>query len=87
MILSLDQYHALNNVSSRSMGYKLDEPYGQGTIKLWSGAVDGVEHKWGKCAGDNRCVGVPYHNNGFNTKQMEKIRLAMDEVELNTCIR
>ena len=98
MILSLEQYNALNNVSSRSAGqppntrYKLHLP--ATIVKLWDGKLDGAEHKWGLCGGDNKCVGVPYTmkvepstEGGFTEKQVQRMRSAMDEVEANTCIR
>ena len=90
MILSLEQYHSLKNASGRSVG----QPP-KSTIQLWDTPVEEFEHIWGKCAGTNKCVGVPFRISldeqqrkvSFTRKQWHKIRLAMDEVELNTCIR
>ena len=95
MIFSLEQYHALNNVRSRSSGHLPGTKYATNTIiELWDGNVDGAEHKWGLCGGDNKCVGVPYlmkvepsTEGGFTEKQVQRMRSAMDEVEANTCIR
>ena len=83
--MSVEQYNALNYGKSRSVGRK--------PIKLWNEKVKD-HHKWGKCSGCNKCVGIPYtiamgksYNGGFTRKQIERMRLAMDEIELYTCIR
>ena len=70
-------------------------------IKLWSEPVTDFEHYWGHCAGEKNgkmCKGVPFlihvkrgDNPGIETSftenQWKKIRLAMNEVEEDTCIR
>ena len=88
MLLTLEQYDILRgakNVSGRSIGCN-DAP-------LWDAPVNGEEHLWGKCYGNSKCVGVPYKlypegdQRAFTTQQLQKIQIAIDEIELNTCIR
>ena len=91
MILSLEQYHALSNASGRSVGHPPNKPYGGKLSNLWDGHVKGAEHRWGRCGGANKCVGVPYKftymTYNWKAKQQQRVILAMDEIELNTCIR
>lgn len=92
MLFSLEQYDILRgvkNVSGRSVGPIPGRFY----AALWDAPVTGEEHLWGKCYGGSKCVGVPYKlypegdQRAFTTQQLEKIQLAIDNIELNTCIR
>jgi hypothetical protein len=94
MLLSLEQYDILRgakNVSGRSVG-PIPIPF---YAALWDAPVNKHlwGHHWGKCYGNSKCVGVPYKlypkgdQRAFTTQQLQKIQFAIDEIELNTCIR
>ena len=61
-------------------------------VYLWNAPISDEDHRWGKCSGKQRCVGVPYKFdvekvNPFTSCQLETIELAMGQIEERTCIR
>ena len=93
MLLTMWQYDAL-------FGKRVANARSSGPLEitdwteLWDVPVpDENTYRWGKCFNNQKCVGVPYDlypsgdPKAFTKKQLEKIKLAMDEIELNTCIR
>lgn len=103
MILTLEQYHGLLNATSRSVGeptnkgFELWDLHVEEFEHIW-GKCAGVS----KCIGvpfaiftDKKAKKYNFTKKqlekikkySFTEKQWEKIRLAMDEIEDNTCIR
>ena len=101
MIMKIEQYRGLQNATGRSVGQIDNTVFLGALVKLWNEPVEDFEHYWGHCAGEKNgkmCKGVPFSihvkkgndpgiDASFFPNQWKKIRLAMNEIEENTCVR
>ena len=91
MLLPVKQYHTnLEEKDAKGRSSGLIPPNLE--VYLWNAPITDGDHRWGKCSGKNRCVGVPYKfdegtEDPFTTEQLETIKSSMAKIEERTCIR